>query len=88
MNYPCPVCGWPELNEPPRSPEGAASFEICPCCGFQFGYDDDARGQTYEQARIRWITSGTPWWSNSRPAPENWNASRQLARVFDETDRA
>ena len=32
----CPVCGWPELTQPPRQASGGASFEICPCCGFEF----------------------------------------------------
>ncbi|HSI13899.1 MAG TPA: hypothetical protein VK961_17770 [Chthoniobacter sp.] len=81
MKHTCPVCGWPELHEPPRSASGAASFELCPCCGFEFGFDDDDQGLTYEQARTRWIAGGMKWWSSSRPAPAEWNASRQLARV-------
>jgi hypothetical protein len=81
MSHTCPVCGWPELAEPPRSPTGSASYEICPCCGFEFGFDDDARGETYDQARARWIADGQRWWSTSRPAPENWNPSHQLTRL-------
>ena len=81
MKHTCPVCGWPELHEPPRSKSGGASFEICPCCGFEFGFDDDDQHLTYEQARARWIAGGMQWWSPSRPAPASWNAAQQLARA-------
>jgi rubredoxin len=33
----CPVCGYPALHEPPRSPEGHPSYEICPSCIFEYG---------------------------------------------------
>lgn len=39
MKYTCPVCGWPELDEPPYDDTGWGSFEICSCCGIEFGYD-------------------------------------------------
>jgi len=81
MNYPCPVCGWPKLEEPARSESGSASFEVCPCCGFEFGFDDDDRGFTYETWRARWIKAGMKWWSQSRPAPARWNATAQLRRA-------
>jgi hypothetical protein len=81
MKYVCPVCGWPELAEAPRDESGAASFEICPCCGFEFGFDDDDQGTTYEVARARWVGEGTKWWSASRPAPADWKAVEQLDRA-------
>jgi len=81
MKYTCPVCGWPELDEPPRGKDGVASFEICPCCGFEFGFDDDDQGRSFAQARAQWIAGGMQWWSGSRPAPHGWNATQQLARA-------
>ena len=51
MKYQCPVCGYPDLEEEPRSKEGGGSYEICPSCFFEFGYDDDDQGYTYEQWR-------------------------------------
>lgn len=81
MNHPCPVCGWPELREPPRNKFGHSSFEICPSCGFEFGFDDDDLGLTYKEARARWIAAGMPWWSPSRPGPVDWNPEQQLARA-------
>ena len=81
MKYTCPVCGWPELHQPARDESNIPSFEICPCCCFQPGYDDDSQGLTYEQARARWIAGGMKWWSASQPAPVEWSGSRQLARA-------
>ncbi|MED4649062.1 hypothetical protein P9293_17030 [Bacillus inaquosorum] len=40
MKYTCPVCRFKGLTEPAYDKEGTHSYEICPCCGFQFGFDD------------------------------------------------
>ncbi|WP_206171040.1 hypothetical protein [Phragmitibacter flavus] len=74
----CPVCGFANLKEPPRAASGGGSYEICPCCGFQFGVDDDDRGLTDEQAREAWVAKGMPWKSKSRKAPEGWDAAEQV----------
>jgi pimeloyl-ACP methyl ester carboxylesterase len=54
----CPVCGWPDLTEAPRSPGGGGSYEICPSCGFQFGVTDDDAGISYAEWRRRWVEGG------------------------------
>jgi hypothetical protein len=77
MKYPCPICGFPKLNEPPRSASGGGSFEICPSCGFQFGVSDDDAGFTYQQWRTNWQLAGMKWTGQS-PAPKKWDAAAQL----------
>lgn len=77
----CPVCGWPGLSEAPRSASGGGSYEICPCCGFQFGVSDDDEGITDAEWRVRWIKAGMPWTSKAQPAPARWSAPRQLTRA-------
>ena len=80
--YDCPVCGYDELYEPPRSAEGGGSYEICPSCGFQFGVSDEDKGISYEEWRKRWIEGGMAWWSRrGRTRPADWNPSKQLERV-------
>ena len=49
----CPVCGYQHLSQPPYDGHGCASFDICPCCGTEFGYDDSSA--THEVLRRRWI---------------------------------
>lgn len=78
--YTCPVCGYPGLDDPPEN------HVICPCCGTQFDYDDDApteRGRLRRHAGLRseWITSGMSWWSSARFAPPDWDARQQLERA-------
>jgi hypothetical protein len=80
----CPVCNYPLRI--PAWHDGLPSFDICPCCGTQFGYDDccggdvNARAAWYRQARARWIAGGMVWWS-PYPAPAGWDARMQLAAV-------
>ncbi len=74
--FTCPVCGFAGLSEPPYDAHGCASFEICPSCGTEFGYDD----ATWSHADIRkaWVAAGCPWRSQIiHPAPD-WNAGEQL----------
>lgn len=85
MSYQCPVCGYPGLEDPPHTAEGGASDEICPSCGFQFGYDDDACGISYEQWREEWIAAGTPWSGIGIRPPLNWNPSEQLQVILGKT---
>lgn len=83
MSYVCPVCGYPDLEEPPRSPRsGGGSYEICPSCGFQFGVTDEDRGFTYEEWRRHWTERGMPWASEGIEAPPaGWNPKQQLRRL-------
>jgi hypothetical protein len=68
----CLVCGYPNLNEPPRGKSGGGSYEICPACGFQFGVDDDDKGIAYSEWRGKWLAEGGKWSSKGIPQPGNW----------------
>ena len=80
----CPICGF-ALDFPPWEGD-CASFEICPCCGIQYGYTDFAGGslekrqQLYEQRREAWIRDGMKW-LGVNPPPKDWNPAMQLARL-------
>jgi len=71
MAFTCPVCFYPDLEEPPQD------FSICPSCGTEFGFDD--AGITHEQLRKQWIYQLAPWFSNYRKPPAGWNPWTQLA---------
>ncbi|MFZ0226653.1 MAG: hypothetical protein WAL41_06865 [Mycobacterium sp.] len=84
MGYLCPVCGFRDLLETPRSPRtGGASYEICPSCGFEFGVSDDDLGYSYDRWREEWVTRGMPWSSAGRPAPEGWDPTAQLESLTE-----
>jgi hypothetical protein len=78
VSFTCPVCGFPGLDEAPCDDHGCASFEICPCCGIEFGYDDATT--SHSELRARWIAGGKCWRSDREP-PTGWDADTQLAQI-------
>ena len=77
--FTCPVCGFPGLSEPAYDEHGCASFDICPSCGTEFGYDNATRSA--EELRKRWIETGAPWGSKTTPPPPGWDGTKQLANA-------
>ena len=75
--FQCPVCGYPDLAEPPRAEDGYPSYEVCPSCGFEFGFDDDSQGVSHEEYRQKWIREGCQWFSSEGP-PAGWDPQEQL----------
>lgn len=73
MTYFCPVCAFGELTE------GPANFNVCPCCGTEFGYTDASID--HHHLRMRWIQNGAQWFASSEewPCPQDWNPFIQLA---------
>ncbi len=80
MTYICPICGYPELDIPAYRQGGTPSFESCPSCGFEPGYDDDSEGYTHEQWRQKWINEGMKFFSEDYK-PTNWDPKRQLLNI-------
>lgn len=73
MKYICPVCGFNELNEPPRD------WIICPCCLTEFDYSNAS--WTYAELRQDWIEAGAQWGTSYIPKPVGWSAVRQLRNI-------
>jgi hypothetical protein len=71
----CPVCGYPNLEEPPYDQYGCPSSEICPCCGTEFGYDD--ANISHNELRNKWIIKGMKWYVKEKQ-PEGWDVNVQL----------
>ena len=68
MRFTCPVCAYSCMEATARN------YEICPCCGTEFGNDDEFL--THEQLRAQWIRNGLQWFF--RKPPTNWNPWYQL----------
>ena len=66
--FTCPVCYYTGLQEPPTN------YNICECCGTEFGADDELR--SHEELRGQWINSEAPWFF--RTPPVGWNPWVQL----------
>lgn len=75
----CPVCRYDGLREPPYNEEGQGSYEICVCCGFQFGNDDyPEKEPAYRMWRTKWVENGCKWFSKKTQPPKHWCADKQL----------
>jgi hypothetical protein len=67
--FSCPVCYFNQMPDPPQD------YNICPCCGTEFGYDDEFK--TFAQLRADWINAGMQWFF--RQPPLFWSPVLQLA---------
>lgn len=71
----CRVCGF-ELLEPPWGMDGKTpSWDICRCCGTEFGYEDCTL-KSIKKNRQEWISSGCPWF-DKKQKPEFWSWENQ-----------
>lgn len=78
--YICPVCGYPALAEPPYNEQGHGSHEICPCCGFEYGYDDHSEGISHSQYLKKWLSEGAQWF-DPEAMPPGWDLEEQLSNL-------
>ena len=68
----CPVCGWGPFVVPYESVEDLrSSFDICDCCGCEYGYDDNQA--FYEN----WLSEGCTWFE-PKAKPEGWLLDSQI----------
>lgn len=68
-----------EVRPPYASTFGDPSHDICSCCGFEFGFDDDTNagdGSSFEEYLAEWIAEGCPWFMGLKPG--DWNLEQQL----------
>lgn len=77
--YICPVCGYPNLDEQSMDENGRPSFDICDCCGIEFGYED-CTATSIAEFRDKWIKSGGQWFCENEK-PDNWDIKEQLSNI-------
>jgi len=68
MKFTCPVCFFDGLDEPARP------YNICDCCGTEFGVDDE--DANYDELRNDWIARGARWFFGTPPI--GWSAWTQM----------
>lgn len=75
----CRICGFP-LEEKPWGEDGEApTYDICPCCGVEFGNEDYCLDSIREY-RIRWINNGCQWF-RPRECPVKWDCKEQMENI-------
>lgn len=81
-NYTCPVCGYDKIENPIYDKDGYGTYEICVCCGFEFGCDDyPKKEEAFIKWRNNWIIDGCQWFSQSTTKPKVWDPKRQLENL-------
>ena len=76
----CHICGYLDLEEAPWGDDGKSpSYNICDCCGVEFGYED-YQETTLLTYRNEWIQKGANWF-NPALKPDNWSLKQQLNNI-------
>jgi hypothetical protein len=77
--YFCRVCGLKQVSPPWGEGGETPSFEICECCGVEFGYEDSTLAGI-RSYRAGWLDKGARWFK-PRLKPPGWDAAAQLQNV-------
>ncbi len=75
----CRVCGLFQESPPWGEDGDTPSFEICACCGVEFG-NDDSTIVAIHRTRKEWLNKGAKWFI-SKFKPLNWNLAQQLSQI-------
>jgi hypothetical protein len=68
------------LKPPYEQHFGDPSYEVCPCCGFEFGNDDNpgtGAPTSFEEYLREWVRSGCEWFDPAMKS-EGWRLEVQL----------
>jgi hypothetical protein len=75
----CKVCGL-YIEELPWGIDGKSpSYEICDCCGVEFG-NEDYSTESILLYREKWLKDGANWF-RPKEKPKYWNLKEQLGKV-------
>ena len=75
----CKVCGY-KLNYLPWGEDGETPcFDICPCCGVEFG-NEDYTEESLKEYRAKWISEGAHWFDPNLQ-PQNWSLQEQISNI-------
>jgi hypothetical protein len=78
-SYRCRVCGLDQGFQPWGKDGLMATFQVCNCCGTQFGYHD-CTVRSAERKREDWLRNKGKWfWPKAKP--ENWSLEEQLKQI-------
>ena len=75
----CRVCGLFHEDAPWGESGTYPTFNICECCGVEFGYED-VSVNSVKAYRNKWLSLGSIWFS-IKFKPSNWNIDEQLKNI-------
>lgn len=79
VDYNCRVCGYRQ-DDPPWGDDGKVpTFDICSCCGVEFGYEDSTLTGV-KKFREEWVKNGGVWFEK-KSKPDDWKLESQLKNI-------
>ena len=75
----CRVCGAKQLELPQGEDGLTPSYEICDCCGVEFGYED-MNINALKRYREKWLKKGAVWY-REKEKPAVWSLDDQLKNI-------
>ncbi|GHX40890.1 hypothetical protein VCSRO205_2236 [Vibrio cholerae] len=81
IKHHCRVCGLFHEDPPWGEDDKTPTYEICSCCGVEFGYGDTTL-ENVRALRGGWLSSGCEWLEPS-DKPKNWDAEEQIKTIPD-----
>lgn len=74
-----------QVNPPYHKYWGTGSYEVCSCCGFEFGFDDDGifpeNNSTFQNYLQEWIERDNAKWFEPELRPRDWDLEAQLSKA-------
>lgn len=77
--FACRVCGNLQLDPPWGEDGDSPNFDICDCCGVEFGYGDCTL-KAVRASREQWLKNGAIW-KNSKYKPVDWIFEEQMKNI-------
>jgi len=71
----CRVCGLKQLYPQYGQAGDSPTYEICDCCGVEFGYED-MTVHSVKEYRKKWLETGSVWFCIDQK-PVNWSWEKQ-----------
>ena len=62
-----------------KEPSLFSFFDICPCCGVEFG-NEDYTEESLKEYRAKWISEGAHWF-DPKLQPQNWSMQEQISNI-------
>lgn len=80
--YFCRVCGLEQEDAPWGANAKTPSYNICDCCGVEFGYED-SRLESIRIYRSAWIQKGMDWFLKKNK-PNDWCFEKNIKNIPEE----
>ena len=78
-SYRCRVCGLARESKPWGDDGNTPSFEICSCCGVEFGYQD-CNAEYVKKYRKVWLERKNKWFC-PKEMPIDWSLEEQMKNI-------